>query len=166
VSQQKDHVLIAEIDGQNIFFMFDPPHLLKSVRNNLVKHNFEIRGKLVKWQYISEFFEADHKQAVKLVPKLAPKHINLPPFASMRVRLAAQVLSHSVAAGIYTRVTFGTMSSDAAFTAEFIETVDALFDCFNAGSFSGPKPYVLTVYSYALQYKLFHTLHVNEIPSV
>ena len=144
----------AEIDGQNIFFMFDPPHLLKSVRNNLMKHNFEIRGKLVKWQYISEFFEADHKQAVKLAPKLTPKHINLPPFASMRVRLAAQVLSHSVAAGIYTHVAFGAMSSDAAFTAEFIETVDALFDCFNAGSFSGPKPYRRALTVNSKQWKL------------
>ena len=129
--------------------MFDPPHLLKSVRNNLMKHNFDVRGKLVKWQYISEFYEADRKQTVKLAPKLTPKHIDLPPFANMRVRFATQVLSHSVAAGIYTHVAFGALSSDAAFTAEFIDTVDAMFDCFNAGSFCGPKPYrrALTVNS-------------------
>jgi len=105
-----------------------------------VKNNFEVHEKLVKWQYISEFFEADRKQTVKLAHKVTPKHIDLPPFANMRVRFAAQVLSHSVAAGICTHVAFGAMSSDAAFAAEFIDTVDALFDCFNAGSFCGLKP--------------------------
>jgi len=144
----------AVIDGQNIFFMFDPPHLLKPVRNNLVKHNFEVHGKLVKWQYISEFLEADRKQTVKLAPKLTPKHIDLPPFANMHVHFTAQVLSHSVAAGIYTHVPFGAMSCDAAFTAEFIDIVDALLDCFNAGSFCGPKLYRRALTVKSKQWKL------------
>jgi len=138
VSKDKPH---AVIDGDIVFFMFDPPHLLKSVRNNLVKHPFSVCGKPVKWQYISDFYEADHKQLVKLAPKLSHKHINLPPFANMRVRLAAQVFSHSVAAGIYTHVSLGAMTSAAAYTAEFVDKLDMLFDCFNAGSFSSSKPY-------------------------
>ena len=119
-----------------------------------MKHNFEVHGKLVKWQYISEFLEADRKQTVKLAPKLTPKHIDLPPFANMRVHFAAQVLSHSVAAGIYTHAAFGAMSCDAAFTAEFIDTVDALFDCFNAGSFCGQKPYRRALTVKSKQWKL------------
>jgi len=38
----------------------------------------------------------------------------------MRVRLAAQVLSHSVAAGIYTHVALGAMPTEAAFTAAVV----------------------------------------------
>lgn len=131
----------VNVEGHRIFFMFDPPHLLKSVRNNLMKHNFDVRGKQVAWKYIVGFYEADRKQTVKLAPKLSQRHINLPPFANMRVRLAAQVLSHSVAAGIYTHVSLGAMPAEAAFTAEFIDKIDSLFDCFNAGNFGGTKQY-------------------------
>ena len=74
--------------------------------------------------------------------------------ANMHVHFAAQVLSHSVAAGIYTHVAFGAMSCDAAFTAEFIDTVDALFDCFNAGSFCGQKPYRRALTVKSKQWKL------------
>jgi len=131
----------VEICGNNIFFLFDPPHLLKSVRNNLVKHNFEIRGELVKWQDIVDFFEADSRQLVKLAPKLSLRHINLPPFANMRVCLAAQVFSHSVFAGIHTHVSLGAMPAEATVTANFVGDMDKLFDCCNAGSFCGPKQY-------------------------
>jgi len=65
-----------------------------------MKHDFDVNGKLVKWKYISDFYERDAKQMVKLAPKLTDKRMNLPPFAAMRVRLATQVFSHSVAAGV------------------------------------------------------------------
>jgi DNA transposase THAP9 len=131
----------VKLCGNNVFFMFDPPHLLKSVRNNLVKHDFEINGKLVRWQHVTDFYERDSKQLVKLAPKLSHRHINLPPFANMRVRLAAQVFSHSVFAGIHTHVALGAMPAEAIVTANFIGKMDNLFDCFNAGTFCGTKQY-------------------------
>ena len=39
---------VASINSQKIMFMFDVPHLLKNVRNNLMKHDFEINGNVVK----------------------------------------------------------------------------------------------------------------------
>ena len=90
-------------EGHRIYFMFDPPHLLKNVRNNLKRHIFVVDGHDVKWKYIVDFYNHDSKLPVRMAPKLSGKHINLPPFAPMRVNLAAQVLSHSVAAGILTQ---------------------------------------------------------------
>ena len=37
-----------------------------------------------------------------MAPKLTERHIYLPPFTNMRVKLATQVFSHSVAAGTKT----------------------------------------------------------------
>jgi hypothetical protein len=45
--------------------------------------------------------------------------LNLPPFAAMRVRLSAQVFSHSIAAGIRTHGAFGALPKDALKTVEF-----------------------------------------------
>ena len=50
----------------------------------------------------------------------------------MRVKLATQIFSHSVAAGINTQVAFGALSEEVVHTAEFIENVDGLFGCLNA----------------------------------
>ena len=95
--------------GKVVNFLFDPPHLLKCLRNNFMKHDFYVNGTVMKWKYIVDYYERDSKQALKLAPKITDKHLNLPPFAGMRVRLAAQVFSHSVAAGTNTHVAFGAL---------------------------------------------------------
>ena len=86
-----------------MWFMTPPPHLIESVRNNLKKHGFSVNGK----------------------PPL-------PPFAPLRVKLATQVLSHSVAAGISTTCTLGALPNDAMETAQFVERMDMVFNCFNS----------------------------------
>ena len=50
----------------------------------------------------------------------------------MRVNLAAQILSHSVAAGISFLVKVKELQDDAMSTAKFIEHFDALFNTFNS----------------------------------
>ena len=75
------------------------------MRNNLKKRGFVIDGKLISWQHIVDFYNFDKRNRICLAPKLKDKHIYLPPFSSMRVNLAAQVLSHSVVAGISFLVT-------------------------------------------------------------
>ena len=121
---------VAQLYGRQVVFMFDPPHLLKSIRNNLMKYDFLIGDKLVSWKYIKEFYESDSSLKIRMAPKLSKKHIELPPFAAMRVFLAAQVLSHTVAAGISTYVALGRLPDEASFNADFLETVDGLFELF------------------------------------
>ena len=83
-----------------IFTMYDPPHLLKNIRNNLKNHGYTIETHDINWQHINDFYEADISKPIRMAPRLSKKHIDLPPFAALRVSLAAQVLSHSVASGM------------------------------------------------------------------
>lgn len=42
-------------EGEKIFFIYDTPHLLKSVRNNLKKYNFSYENELYSWNDIVKF---------------------------------------------------------------------------------------------------------------
>ena len=53
-------------------------------------------------------------------------------FSKMRVSLAAQVMSGTVAAGIYMHAITHLLPQEATHTAEFVQQVDKLFDCFNS----------------------------------
>lgn len=84
--------------------MYDPPHLLKNIRNNLKKSGFSCNGVESSWSYKESLFLFDRKNRYRMAPKLIYRHIYLPSFASLRVRFAAQFLSHTVAAGLSTLV--------------------------------------------------------------
>ena len=99
-----------------------------------MKQGFIVNDKPVQWRYVTEFYYFDQANAIRMAPKLHDKHINLPPFASMRVNLAAQILSRSVAAGISTLCILGHLDEEAKHTASFIETFDQLFNAFNSNS--------------------------------
>ena len=118
--------------NSKIFVMYDPPHLIKNIRNNLKRHGFKVDDKLVSWYYVREFYKADSSSPLRLAPKLKKKHIDLPPFGALSVKRATQVLSHSVAAGMHAMVKWGVIAQEAAHTATFIEHFDQLFNAFNS----------------------------------
>lgn len=66
---------------------------------------------------------------LKLLPKITYDHINLNSYYVMRVNVAAQLLSATVAAVLKH---FGP--ADAGATSEFCAMVDGFFDCLNARS--------------------------------
>lgn len=117
---------------RKIYFMFDPPHLLKSLRNNLKMYNFRMGKDVVKWQYVEALFKFDMSQKIKLAPRLTEKHILLPCFSKMKVKLASQVFSHSVASAIDLLANLGKLPQEAGITAKFIAEINDLFDCFNS----------------------------------
>ena len=127
-------------NGHLIFTMYDPPHLIKNIRNNLKKHGFQVADKDVRWKHIADFYAADSKLPIKMAPKLTQKHIELPPFSPLRVKLATQVLSHSVAAGITTMVSLGALPKEAQPTADFAEKMVRLFNYFNSQTMSSAAP--------------------------
>ena len=86
-------------------------------------------GQFLLWQHITEIFYQDVDNGLKLLPRLSYKHVNLTPYSVMRVNLAAQVLSASVAAVLKT---FGP--PETAATAKLCEMVDSFFDCLNVRS--------------------------------
>lgn len=131
-----------DFEGQRIYFFYDAPHLMKSLRNNFLKYNFNVGRELVKFQYVKEFYEKESQLPIKQCPKLTPKHIELTNFSKMKVSLATQLLSHSVAAGMSTYVALGALHKDAMATANFIQKADQMFDAFNSGiKFCTLKPH-------------------------
>ncbi len=62
-------------------------------------HGLIVDGHEVLWEHVQAFYDKG-SASVHLAPRLTKKHIELPPFASLCVKLATQVLSHSVTAGM------------------------------------------------------------------
>ena len=81
------------------------------------------------WQHITALYYEDIDNGLKLLPRLTYEHINLNAYSVMRVNLAAQVLSASVASVLKT---FGPLEASA--TAKLCEMVDGFFDCLNVRS--------------------------------
>lgn len=104
-----------------VYFIVDPPHLLKTVRNawannkrrlwvrnmcceNCVPHVLrskfllQCNGKEIAWSHLIQLYYANRSQSnqinpgLALIPKLKYEHINLTSFSKMRVDLAAQVI--------------------------------------------------------------------------
>lgn len=91
------------IDGKNIVYMFDPPHLLKSTRKNMFfKHNFQMNNKLTDTVYLEKFYNAHKQKLNRCAHKLTDIHINPNSFQKMKVRYAVQVFSSTVAASMET----------------------------------------------------------------
>lgn len=60
----------------------------------------------------------------------------------MNVKLAAQVLSHSVAVGMTTYCKVKLLSEEALHTAKFVKMMDNLFNAFNSSSKYSSVPYL------------------------
>ena len=75
---------------------------------------------------------------IRMAPKLSRKHINLPPFKKLLVRLVTQTLSHSVAAGITTLTKWGALPAESQHTADFIESFDQIFNYLNSRTLKSP----------------------------
>lgn len=86
-------------------------------------------GLFILWQHITHLFYQDMENGLKLSPRLTFEHINITSFSAMRVNLAAQVLSSSVAAVIKTY-----SPPDTAATAKLCEMMDSFFDFLNVCS--------------------------------
>ena len=85
--------------------------------------------KYILWQHIAQLYYQDAENGLKLLPRITFDHIKLNSYSVMRVNLAAQVLSATVAAVLES---FGP--AEASATAKFCSMVDSFFDCLNVRS--------------------------------
>lgn len=81
--------------------LFDPPHLLKGIRNNLLNKNvlfIENNKKYeASWKHILDLYKLDSNiDDVKLLPRLTAEHVIPEKIKKMKVRNASQVLSQRV----------------------------------------------------------------------
>lgn len=86
-----------------IIHLFDPPYLLKGIRNNLIQKNlsFSIDNvqKEAQWKYLIEVFKLKSIiDDVKMVPRLTEQHVIPGRIKKMNVNMAAQIFSQRVAA--------------------------------------------------------------------
>lgn len=139
-----------EVNGEKIFFMFDPPHLLKSFRNNLMRYKLEFErptfGRVTAdWKYVRDYYAIDAKNDPRVTPKLTEMHIKPVGRAKMKVKYAAQALSTSVAASISLLAGVGKFDESAKHTSYLIHTMDKLFDSFNSNEEYGKKKMLCAV---------------------
>lgn len=126
--------LYACDEERDIFFICDPPHLLKTARNGVSNSNFHTKtkfliknGQPILWTHILNLYELDYQRTVKLVPKLTRDHVYLDSHSRMRVGLAAQVFSEAVANAL--ELEFGETCRE---TIKLIKIMNKFFDCMNA----------------------------------
>ena len=87
-----------------IYFFADIPHLMKTARNCLYNSGSGSRSRLM-WndgqyllfKHIADLYYRDQAVALHVLPKLTLENIVLTSFSKMKVKLATQVLSRSVA---------------------------------------------------------------------
>jgi hypothetical protein len=115
----------------------DTSHLMKLIRNNLLSKSFtvnsgnEVKNSAIKWKYVNDFYKIDRNSTSRMAPKLSTAHMFVKNFSKMKVKLAVQVLSHSVAAGMRTMITLKQLPVEAKSKADFIKEIDRLFDILN-----------------------------------
>lgn len=93
------------VNGKHITAIYDPPHLLKSTRNNVEKYGVTIETCRVEWSNIEKKYDLDNQSSIPdfvktahILPKLTKSHIHPNNKDKMKVRYAAQIFSNSVAA--------------------------------------------------------------------
>ncbi|CAH0718938.1 unnamed protein product, partial [Brenthis ino] len=131
------------VDNKEIITLFDPPHLLKCFRNLFIKYDIDCstnissnvvigRG-IAKWSHVKKFYEADNTNPnFVYAPVLKKEHLNSNTRQKMKVKLATQVLSHSVSGGMYAKISAGELTTNATVTANLINSMDKLFDTLNS----------------------------------
>ena len=112
VTEDTPHFLV---DGEAVMTMFDVPHLFKCIHNGLYKHDILVDGELLSWDHIRQFYQLDKDRPIRACPKLTAAHIRLMPFKKMKVKLATQVMSRSVAAGMLMYNSVGKSRHSTAF---------------------------------------------------
>jgi hypothetical protein len=119
---------------ENIYFIYDPPHLLKSVRNNLFQKQLRYGNGYARWSVIETIYNVSKVRPLNLIPKITEKHLfNISNGDKMSVSLAAQVFSDSMYTAylVYTTIESNLFPADDT-TGQLVIDMDKLFDCLNS----------------------------------
>ena len=120
---------MISIDGKSYFIYKDPPHLIKSARNYLEKQPVYVPNchGIAKWEHIRTLYEYDCKSSTRMTPRLTDQYVSELRFTTkMKVKLATQILSHSVSAGLNQLVADKIPDSTAASTSSYVQKMTFL----------------------------------------
>ena len=62
-------------NGNEVYVMYNPPHLIKNVHNNMFRYNIIICDDVISSDYISTLFGLEQSSVLRFVPKLTKAHI-------------------------------------------------------------------------------------------
>lgn len=130
------------INGQKLILIYDMPHLIKSLRNNLLDGNIQIDNNIISFQDVKAAYEIDtQSKTARALCKITPSHLTPNAFQKMSCKLAIQLLSRSVAATIKTCISTGELKSNTAlYTSQFIEKINDMFDSANSKNLYDTNP--------------------------
>ncbi|XP_071554020.1 uncharacterized protein [Temnothorax nylanderi] len=146
------------IKKQDIIPLFDPPHLIKGIRNNLLNNDLEFdceegeERKFASWEIIEQAYHMDLTHSMyRLMPKITAEHIIKSKMKKKKVKNAAQVLSTTMGGFIhhhtklegYVNTIYGPLKmpeKKGRDTAEIILFFDRLFDSVNGHTLKPEKP--------------------------
>ncbi len=135
----------APEENRPIYFISDPCHLIKTVRNSFSASRIPKEGKGLKrllwknrqhivWKTVQQVYNKDIENIPRAIPKLSNAHVYLTASSQQRVSYATQVLSNQMA--VYVKHMFGDELSE---TAQFIAIFNKYFDLHNTRSFTEGK---------------------------
>lgn len=148
---------------QRIYFIFDPPHMLKLVRKQFSSGKLYHEDRLLDWDFLSILAQKQSSVNFNLTNKLTHRHINWKQ-KPMNVELAAQTISNSVADSIEQLCSDGYEDfKNADATVEFLRKFNNVFDILNFAEKDVKRGYKLpvcrttagTIFSYLECFKKF-----------
>lgn len=123
---------------RKVFCMFDAAHMLKLTRNLLGEKKILLDGtasngnNLIKWEFLSKLVTLQEKEGLHAANKIRKQHIEYES-QKMKVALAAQVLSNSVANAIIFCKELGLEEfSGCEATVKFLKLINIAFDLLNS----------------------------------
>ncbi|XP_036146648.1 uncharacterized protein LOC118646884 [Monomorium pharaonis] len=127
-------------DKRKVFVFSDVCHLVKNVRNRLYnkrKLRLKSTNGYVSWNYFETLYniDKDHPGNARACPKITLRHVVLDNTSKMRVRLATQIFSNSVADGLAFYLSHGCEGlSGCEETISFCKRMNDMFDAMNRKS--------------------------------
>lgn len=121
-------------NNSNIYIFMDPCHMLKLCRNTMSDTVLYSQTGRISFTYIHDLHKLQEQEGFKFANKLSQSHIHYRS-KKMKVKLAAQTISNSVADAInYLRISGNPIYADSEATTEFIRVFDHIFDLLNSRS--------------------------------
>jgi hypothetical protein len=130
-----------KVDKREIFPLFDFPHLLKGIRNNMLNYDVKFSWKngeeIASWVHIEQLYDLDNDDDdCRMLHRLTEEHVRKDKIKKMKVKNAAQVFSHRVQSTMRGLLKHGNtvLPQEAIGTANFLLFVDKLFDSVNGSA--------------------------------
>lgn len=118
---------------QRIYYIMDPPHMLKLIRKHFCLSKIYYQDQLIDWDLLKTLVERQSSENFNLCNKLTKNHMNWHQ-KPMNVRLAAETISKSTADTLeQLRIDGYTDFENSEATVEFLRYFNDAFDILNFG---------------------------------